>query len=134
MVGVVLSVGDDDVIHEVDTHQFTSAFDASCQFIVGPAGTEVARGMVVTDGEDGAVGENGLLHDDTDIDGGLSDTPVGDAYFLDEMVMLVHKKYPELLYVKVACDYRCGLPCRGQAVLLQFLPADACPVRRLPGC
>jgi len=42
MVGVVLSVGDDDVIHEVDAHQFTSAFDASCQFIVGPAGTEAA--------------------------------------------------------------------------------------------
>ena len=55
----------------------------------------------MADGEDGAVGENGLLHDDTDIDGGLSDTPVGDAYFLDETVMLVHQQSPELLYVEV---------------------------------
>ena len=38
MVGVVLSVGDDDVVEEVDTHQFTGPFDALGQIVVGLAG------------------------------------------------------------------------------------------------
>ncbi len=42
MIGVVLSVSDDDVIKEVDLHQFAGAFQTSCQFIVSLARGEVA--------------------------------------------------------------------------------------------
>lgn len=42
MVGVVLAVGDDDVVHEVDAHQFTGMLDAFGQFVIGFAGGEVA--------------------------------------------------------------------------------------------
>ena len=34
MVGVILSVSDDDMIEEMNTHQFTGASDASGQLIV----------------------------------------------------------------------------------------------------
>ena len=42
MVGVVLAVGDDDVVHKADVHQFTGPLDAACQFVVGMAGGEAA--------------------------------------------------------------------------------------------
>ena len=73
MVGVVLSIGDDDMVEEVDAHELARAFDALGQFIVRLAGREIAGGVVVTDGEDGAVGEDGFTHDDADIDGRLRD-------------------------------------------------------------
>ena len=38
VIGIILSVSDDDVIEEVDAHQFTGPFDASCQFVIGLAG------------------------------------------------------------------------------------------------
>lgn len=38
MVGVVLAVGDDDVIHEVYAHQFAGPFDVLGQIVVGLAG------------------------------------------------------------------------------------------------
>jgi len=42
MVGVVLAVSDNDMIQEVNLHQFASAFETSCQFIVSFAGGEIA--------------------------------------------------------------------------------------------
>ena len=91
MEGVILSVGDDDVVHEVDAHHVTSVTDASREFFVGLAGGKVARGMVVTDGEDGGISQYSLADDDADIDGSLRDAPMGDAYFLDETVVLVEQ-------------------------------------------
>lgn len=72
-IRVVLAVGDDDVVHEEDTHQFAGPLDAAGQFIVGLAGGKVARGMVVADGEDSRIGEHSLTDDDSDIDGCLRD-------------------------------------------------------------
>ena len=42
MVGVVEAVGDDDVVHKVDVHQFAGPLDAACQLIIGMAGGEAA--------------------------------------------------------------------------------------------
>ena len=42
MVGVVLAVSDNDMIQEVNLHQFAGAFETSCQFIVSFAGGEIA--------------------------------------------------------------------------------------------
>ena len=77
------------MIQEVDVHNLTGSTDTSCQCFVGLAGGEVAGGMVVADGEDGAVREDGLPHDDADVDGGFCDTAMRDANFLDETVVLV---------------------------------------------
>ena len=89
MEGVILPIGDDDVVEEVDVHHFAGTVEAPCQHLVGFAGGEIARRVVVTDGEDGTVGEDSLLHDDTDVDGRLRDAPMRDAHFLDETVVLV---------------------------------------------
>jgi hypothetical protein len=42
MVGVVLSVGDDDMIEEVDAHQATCLSDGFCQFVISFTGCKVA--------------------------------------------------------------------------------------------
>ena len=42
VVGVILPVGDDDMVKKVDTHQFAGTSDPLCQFIVHPAGGEIS--------------------------------------------------------------------------------------------
>ena len=42
MVGVVLSVGDDDMIEEVDAHQVAGMFDRFRQFVISFTGCKVA--------------------------------------------------------------------------------------------
>ena len=73
---VVLAVGDDDVVHEVDAHQFTGSLDGFCQFFVGLAGREVAGGVIVADGQDGGIGKYSLTDDDTHIDSRFCDAAV----------------------------------------------------------
>ena len=96
-----MAVGDDDVIHEEDAHQFTGMLDAFGQFVVGFAGSEVTGRVVVANGEDSGVGKDGLADDDADIDGCLRDATVRDTYFLDETVVLVEQQRPELFHVEV---------------------------------
>ena len=48
--GIVLSVGDDDMIQKVNPHGVTGPLDGSGQFIVLFAGRNVARRMVMADG------------------------------------------------------------------------------------
>jgi len=77
--GIVLSVSDDDVVQKVDVQQFAGPLDASGQILVGMTGRQVARGMVVANGEDGAVGKDGFLHDNTHIDRRFRDAAMRDA-------------------------------------------------------
>ena len=42
MVGIILSVGDDDMVEEVDVHQFTGSVKTLGQLIILSAGREVA--------------------------------------------------------------------------------------------
>ena len=101
VVGVVVAVGDDDVVHEADAHQLAGTMDAAGQLVVGVAGREVAGRVVVTDGEDGGVGENGLLHDDADVYDSLADAASGNPHFPDEAVVLIEQQHPELFDVEV---------------------------------
>ena len=71
--GVIQSVGDDDVVEEFDVHHFTGTVETPSEYLIIFAGGEIARGMVVADGENGAVREDGLPHDDADVDGGFCD-------------------------------------------------------------
>lgn len=73
MIRVVLPVGDNDMVKEVDVHHFTGPHDALCQLVICTAGCEVAGGVIVADSKDRGVGEYGLPHDDTDIDGSFCD-------------------------------------------------------------
>ena len=73
MEGVIQTVGDDDMVEEVDVHHLAGTVEAPCQYLIVFAGGEITRGMVVTDGEDSAVREDGLPHDDADVDGCFCD-------------------------------------------------------------
>lgn len=42
MVGVVLPVGDDDMIQEVDAHQVAGMFDRFRQLVIGLTGRKIA--------------------------------------------------------------------------------------------
>ena len=42
VVTVIMPVGHNDMVEEMDAHQLTGSFDALCQFFVLPAGGEVA--------------------------------------------------------------------------------------------
>ena len=87
--GVIQAVGDDDVVEEFDVHYFTGTVETPSEYLIIFAGGEIARGMVVADGENGAVREDGLPHDDADVDGGFSNATMRDTHFLDETVVLV---------------------------------------------
>ena len=66
--GVVMAVGDNDVVHEEDAHQFASPFDGCGQFRVGSAWRETARRVIVTDGQYGGIDQDCFSHDDADVD------------------------------------------------------------------
>ena len=42
VVGIILSVGDDDMVEEVDAHQFAGPLDVFGQMVILTAGREVA--------------------------------------------------------------------------------------------
>ena len=73
MIGVILPIGHNDMIHKVDAHEFTSPLDGLRQLIVSTTGTQAPRRMVMTDGQDGGVGEDSLADDDSDIDSRFRD-------------------------------------------------------------
>ena len=101
MIAVVVAIGDDDVVAEADAHQFAGFADAGGQRVVLMAGTQAAGGVVVADGKDGGVGQNGFAHDNADVDRDLADASVGNTQPLDEAEVLVHEQYPEFLDVQV---------------------------------
>ena len=70
-IRVVGAVGDDDMIHELDAHEVACLLETLGQVVVGLAGPDAARGVVMADGDDGGVGEYGLADDDADVDSDL---------------------------------------------------------------
>lgn len=40
--GVILPIGDDDVVQEMDVHHFAGAVQAPCQYLIGLTGGEIA--------------------------------------------------------------------------------------------
>ena len=84
MVAEVVAIGEDDVIHEVDAHQFAGLLQLSSQVVVVLAGTQVARRMIVTDRNDGSIGQYRFTHNDTNIDGCLCNAAMRDTYLFDK--------------------------------------------------
>ena len=61
------------MVEEMNVHQFTGSFDAQCQFFILTAWRKVSGRMVVADGENSAIGHDGLANDNTNIDSSLCD-------------------------------------------------------------
>jgi len=101
IVGIVCPVADDDMVEEMDAHGVAGCLDTLCQPVVVAAGTGLAGGMVVAEGQHSGIGEDGFLHDDAHVDGRLGNAAVRDAHRTDEAVALVHQERPRLFYVEV---------------------------------
>ena len=56
MEGIILPVGDDDMIQKVNSHDVTGSLDGFGQFIILLTGSNIAWRVVMADGQDGAVG------------------------------------------------------------------------------
>ena len=101
MVGIIRPVGNNEMVHQVQSHHVASAFDALRQFVILSTGPDAAAGVVVADGKNGGIGKHSLAHDDADVDRHFRDAAVGNAQFLDESEVLVHQQHPELFHVEV---------------------------------
>jgi hypothetical protein len=93
------------VIHKVDAHQLARPLQLVGQVVVCSTGAQVARRVVVANGNDGGVGKNGFTHDNADIDTNLSDATMRDAYLFDKSMVLIHQQKPELFYVAILQDW-----------------------------
>ena len=91
MVTVVGFVRDDDVVLEMDAHEVASRLDALGQFVILPAWGDTSRWMVVAEGDDGGIAEDGLLDDDAHVNARLGDAALAYAHGLDEFAVLVHQ-------------------------------------------
>ena len=78
-----MPVGNDNMIQEKDTHSLTGFSNGSSQLFVLLTGGKVAWWVVMADSYDGAVGQYGFTHDDTDIDSRLCDATMRDSNHLD---------------------------------------------------
>jgi hypothetical protein len=77
------------MVHKTYMHQLAGSLDTTCKFIVGPAGSEASRGVVMAYCHDGSITQHCLAYDDADIDSSLADATTGDTYLLDKAVVLV---------------------------------------------
>ena len=73
LIRIVLPVGDDDMVEEMDAHDVACAFHPLCDAVVVATGLGIVAGMVVGKGENGGVAEHGVLDDLPHIDSGLAD-------------------------------------------------------------
>ena len=62
------------MVTEMDSHQVAGTLDRLCEFIIHPTRTNAPTGMIMAENDDGGIVHDSLLHDDADVNRGLSDT------------------------------------------------------------
>ena len=75
----VMSVGNNDMIHEFDAHHVACLQNAPCQVIICLAGLQASRWVVMANGQDSGVAQYCLTNDDAHIDAYFRDATVGNA-------------------------------------------------------
>ena len=83
----------------MDSHQVAGTLDRPCEFIIYPTRANAPTGMIMAENDDGGIVHHGLLHDDTDVNRGLSDTTLADAYRLNQLVVLIEKNHMAFLHL-----------------------------------
>ena len=101
LIGIKGSIGDDDMVHEEDAHDFAGFLNLKGKLVVCLAGERtVARG-IVTEGNDGGVVEHGFLDEQPDIHGWFRNASERDTGSRDEFEILVHHQYPRLIGIEI---------------------------------
>ena len=73
-IGIIRPVGDDDMVEEVESHQFTGVLQFLRDAVVFLAGPGVVAGMVMTECNGGSVVEEGRFDDQSDIHGSFCES------------------------------------------------------------
>lgn len=89
------------MVEEVDAHEVAGFFHPFRDAVVLLAGLWVVAGVIVCDGDDRGVVDDGEFDDQSHVDGGLADATHGESLRLDELVVLVHQQHPGLFHVEV---------------------------------
>ena len=74
MIGIVVTIGDNDVVEKMNAHDLARPTNLLCQVVVVTARLQVARRVVVTYGHNCGIGKYCLFHDDTNVNRNLCDT------------------------------------------------------------
>ena len=101
MIGIKGSIGDDDMVHEEDAHDFAGFLNLKGKLVVCLAGERTVAWVIVTEGNDGGVVEYGFLDEQPDIHGCFRNASVRDTGSLDELEVLVHHQYPCFLGIEI---------------------------------
>ena len=101
VIGIKGSIGDDDMVHEEDAHDFAGFLNLKGKLVVCLAGERTVARVIVTEGNDGGVVEYGFLDEQPDIHGCFRNASVRDTGSLDELEILVHHQYPCFLGIEI---------------------------------
>ena len=101
VIGIETAIGDDDMVHEKETHDFACLLYLQGELVVCLAGQRTMTGVIVTKGDDGGIVEYGFLDEQADIHGGFRDAAMREAGSLDKLEVLVHHENPCFLCVEV---------------------------------
>ena len=74
MIGIVVTIGDNDVVEKMNAHDLARPTHPLCQVVVVIARLQVARRVVVTYSHNRSIGKYSLFHHDTNINRNLCDT------------------------------------------------------------
>ena len=63
VIGIETAIGDDDMVHKKETHDFACLLYLQGELVVCLAGQRTVAGVIVTKGDDGGIVEYGFLDD-----------------------------------------------------------------------
>ena len=87
------------MVGKMYAHQVASTLDRPCEFIIHPTRADVPTGMIMAENDDGCIIQNGLFHDDTDVNRSFSNTTLANAYRLNQLVVLIEKNHMAFLHL-----------------------------------
>ena len=67
VIGIETAIGDDDMVHEKETHDFAGFGYLLGKYIIGFAWLRIVAGMIVTEGDNGSVVEHRFFDDEPDV-------------------------------------------------------------------
>ena len=67
VIGIKGAIGDDDMVHKEEAHDFAGFGNLLGKYIIGFAWLRIVAGMIVAEGDNGSVVEHRFFDDKTDV-------------------------------------------------------------------
>lgn len=114
VIAVVAVSRDDEMVHQMNPHDFTRFPDALSEPVILPAGCEPPRRVVVTDHDARCIAKQGRLQNHPNVSGSFGDASNGDGHPPQHLVIVVEKQHLErfaVLYILVLEGWAKNLVC-----------------------